>query len=406
MGGNTLDSFFKKNKVFLGGGGGAGFSHNGSGTPGANGGGIVIINAAKFAGVGNNIISNGNSQNIRTNNDGSGGGGGGGSVLLNVNYFAMPANVSVNGGNGGNDSSASCAGPGGGGGGGVLLLPSNSQKNRIVFTTIGGLPGKTLGKLAPCVGSNYGAVSGINGIIATGIKTQQGNSVFQVPNATINSVSIIDSGHAQLSFNKSTNPNATGYKIYRQAGNGSFKYLATIWHPSSSTVIFNDLINTTKDSFSYHISTLDTCGDASSYSDTHTTIHLQNSLNGCEQAIYLSWNPYVGWPVKQYRIYRATNGGAETLLATVLGNTASYKDVNVNDHYQYCYRVLATDSTKKDSSWSEKNCGETYFPDTAKIITATKTVSSTWLYVGKALRDKGICQARNSIIHLMESTIP
>ena len=111
LGGNSIDSFFKKNKIFPGGGGGAGFSHNGSGTSGANGGGIVIINAAKLAGDGNSIISNGNSQNIKAGFDGSGGGGSGGSVLLNVNYLAMPATISANGGNGGNDSSANCVGP-------------------------------------------------------------------------------------------------------------------------------------------------------------------------------------------------------------------------------------------------------------------------------------------------------
>jgi len=376
LGGMSLDSFYKKNKIFPGGGGGVGFSHNSSATNGANGGGIVIINASKMASDGNSIFANGNSQNIRAAVDGSGGGGGGGSVLLNVNYLAMTAPVLVNGGNGGNDSSASCVGPGGGGGGGVLLLPSNNLKSRIIFSATGGLAGKTLGALAPCVGSNYGAISGTGGIIFTGIKIQQGDSVFQLPNATINSATIIDSGHVELNFSRSVNPNATACKIYRKTNNGAFIYLATIWHPASSLIVYNDAIKTSKDTFSYRISTLDTCGDVSNYSSTHTTIHLKDTIKGCEQAIYLSWNPYVGWAVKQYGIYRSTNGSIENLIANVPGNVTNFKDSSVNYHNQYCYRVLAINTSKKDSSWSEKKCGKTYLLDTAKIITVTKITSS------------------------------
>ena len=126
-------------------------------------------------------------------------------------------------------------------------------------------------------------------------------------------------------------------------------------------LFITDAINTTKDSFSYHVYTVDTCGDVSNYSPTHTTIHLHDTLKGCEQAIYLNWNPYAGWPVKKYEIYRATNGGIETLLATVAGLKNAYKDSVVNYHNQYCYSVLAYDSARLIPPGLNKPVGKPIF---------------------------------------------
>src|ERR1039458_1773268 len=167
------------------------------------------------------------------------------------------------------------------------------------------------------------------------------------------------------------------YEIFGQINKGAFTYLTTIKHPISSPVIYSDTINTISDTFSYHVFTLDTCGDTSNYSPTHTTVHLSANITGCQQAINLTWNQYAGWPsVKKYEIYRSTNGGAENLLATVLGKTTNYSDASVNYHNSYCYRVLAYDSAATYTSWSNKICGQTYFLDTAQMITVTHPSTS------------------------------
>jgi len=377
VGGFGLNNYTGQNRVFLGGGGGSGFYYSTSATPGANGGGIIIINALKLACNGNGIVANGASQNLKAVLDAAGGGGGGGSIVLNVQNLAMGTPISAKGGNGGNDSFRFCMGPGGGGGGGTLQLKSNSLTGGISFSDSGGVAGKSLSKLASCYNSSYGADSGQMGGIVTSTSISQGNKLFIRPYTTIFSASVTDSDHVQLSFEKSINPYVVGYKIYRQIDDDTYVNIATIGHPVSSLITYADAINTAKDSFSYHVYTVDTCGDVSNYSSTHTTVHLRDTIKGCEQAIYLNWNPYAGWPVKKYEIYRSTNSGTEILLATLKGNTTSLKDSTVNYHNQYCYRVLAYDSTATYTSWSEKTCGQTYFSDTAKIITATKTVSST-----------------------------
>ncbi len=377
LGGGSLSGYSAQNHLFMGGGGGAGFFHTGSGTPGTNGGGIIMINANKIASDGQKITADGATQALKAILDGAGGGGAGGSVLLNVNNYGTSAIITANGGKGGSDSFTNCKGTGGGGGGGVLLITSSAVPGKILFSATGGTPGINLNKSAPCYNSSYGADSGQNGISVTRIAVPIGSQAFIRPRVSILNATVADSAQVLLSFTKSMNPNVTGYKIFRADNNGAFAYLTTVYHPSSSPVVFTDSIKTSTDSFSYHVYTLDTCGDVSNYSATHTTIHLKYTINGCEQAIYLKWNHYAGWPVKKYEIYRSVNNGNETVMATMTNNVLSYKDTTVNYHNQYCYRVLAYDSTGPYTSWSERTCGHTYFLDTAKIITVSKTVTST-----------------------------
>lgn len=120
---NFID-YENQDRVFLGGGGGAGTQLNaGEGTDGGNGGGIVIIVANTLVGNGNSIIANGESvAGIATGNAGAGGGGAGGTILLEVgSYNGSNLNLEARGGNGGAVSgSPTCTGPGGGGGGGII----------------------------------------------------------------------------------------------------------------------------------------------------------------------------------------------------------------------------------------------------------------------------------------------
>ena len=377
IGGFNLNNYTGQDRLFMGGGGGAGFYHNISATPGSNGGGIIVLSVAKLACNGNGIIASGATQATRAVFDAAGGGGGGGSVVFNVRNLAMNTPVSVNGGGGGNDSFRFCQGTGGGGGAGTLQLTSNGLPGNIIFSDSGGLPGQNLSSLASCYKTSYGADAGQKGVVVTGVSVSHGNKLFTRPYTTIFSASVTDSNHIQLSFEKSVNPYVTAYKIYRKINNGTYANIATISQPVSSLITYDDVINTAKDSFSYHVYTVDTCGDVSNYSSTHTTIHLHDTIIGCEQAIHLNWNPYAGWPIKKYEVYRTTNGGTEILFATLKGSVTSFKDSTANYHNQYCYRVLAYDSVGSYTSWSEKTCGRTYFLDSAKIITVTKTSTST-----------------------------
>lgn len=174
--GGTLDF----NRVFLGGGGGAGTSNNATGdtstysapaglacssgalcSSGAAGGGIVIVRAGSVSG--SSLIDARGADAYNVGNDSAGGGGAGGSVVLQT-YSGGSARVDVSGGNGGNawrstTAAADRHGPGGGGGGGFIAY-SPAAGLALSASYASGLNGRTSG------GDAYGTTSSAGGLSA------------------------------------------------------------------------------------------------------------------------------------------------------------------------------------------------------------------------------------------------
>ena len=153
-------------KIFLGGGGGAGHGNDlGEGTAGS-GGGIVMIRAGSIIGNSNFIMASGSNgflpayfQGGGINDDGTGGGGGGGSVLLQnvTNYNSL--SIEAKGGNGTSFPSAGFPeGPGGGGGGGLIWYNTGSSPAGSNGSTTGGANGVVTNGANP-----YGAMPGNSG---------------------------------------------------------------------------------------------------------------------------------------------------------------------------------------------------------------------------------------------------
>lgn len=136
------------NKIFLGGGAGAGQQNNNVATPGTAGGGIILVRAGILtvntgSPATRGFYANG-TNNVQTGgNDGGGGGGGGGTVILDVLTYNLTAtlNVSANGGNGSNVNDGTTHGGGGGGGIGPILLknpvPAAQVANANFVSTAG-----------------------------------------------------------------------------------------------------------------------------------------------------------------------------------------------------------------------------------------------------------------------------
>ncbi len=169
------------NKIFMGGGGGAGHDNGGTGIQGGAGGGIIYISANSIIGnaavVGENkIMANGEKATryisvwgITSNasgSDGAGGGGAGGVVILNCNSFSgNTIAVETKGSNGSGSESFGqnqCSGPGGGGGGGVIWFSNSGLPAGVTINTSGGANGTTSGT-ASCANSANGATIGGNG---------------------------------------------------------------------------------------------------------------------------------------------------------------------------------------------------------------------------------------------------
>lgn len=151
-------------RIFLGGGGGAGhFDNNGAGSPGANGGGIAILISQTIIANGKSIRANGNNA-LQAQGDGAGGGGGGGTVILSANTIEGQLTIEAKGGKGGNtvNTSSRCNGVGGGGGGGHFL--TNIASTLLQVDLSAGQPGEHQGSLNECSGTSNGALAGAVGV--------------------------------------------------------------------------------------------------------------------------------------------------------------------------------------------------------------------------------------------------
>lgn len=170
LGGLALTYSNTLNKVFMGGGAGAGHANNNHGGNGNPGGGIVLLMA-------NQLVSN--NQSISADGgdgigcagdcwDGQPGGSAGGAVLLHANSFSGNVSVSAKGGKGGshgaNNTTYGANGPGGGGGGGVLWVSGSAIPPQITSTLTGGAKGVFLNN-----GDPWGTTDGSAGISLSGL---------------------------------------------------------------------------------------------------------------------------------------------------------------------------------------------------------------------------------------------
>lgn len=169
IGGIGLSAHISGTRVFMGGGGGGGEGNDNLSTDGANGGGIVLIEAASIVTTGSCTlrISADGLTAATSGNDGAGGAGAGGSIVISSSSFGVvagcPLTIRANGGNGGTVNSSTHGG-GGGGGQGALIFTGALPTTNITTQTMNGTGGCNE---TPCI-SRAGSGGGTNntGIIS------------------------------------------------------------------------------------------------------------------------------------------------------------------------------------------------------------------------------------------------
>lgn len=164
IGGVALSAHISASRVFMGGGGGGGEGNDDVSTDGANGGGIILIQASQLRTTGTcsvRISADGNAA-ATSGNDGAGGGGAGGSVILQVPTYSFsascPLTIRANGGDGGTVNSNTHGG-GGGGGQGAVIFSSSTPTGSVTIQTNSGTGGCNQ---TPCV-DRAGNGAGTNG---------------------------------------------------------------------------------------------------------------------------------------------------------------------------------------------------------------------------------------------------
>lgn len=334
--GNNLLYSNASNKIFMGGGGGAGHCNNQFDDPsvnadynGGNGGGLVIINSEYVKNNNYKIISKGDSayqpafSATYVTHDGMGAGGAGGTVLLNSNNYINNLLIDVSGGKGANMVSTlppGFVGPGGGGGGGVVWVKQNVLPASVVVTNAGGLNG-----VITLAGNNpYGAAPGLAGINMFSLSVPFTTVPFQ---KNIDSVRIKDSLLNCNGFDfkglgyTNTNPVSTWQWYFGDGGtantqNTSHAYLLAGTY--TVKLVITD-INGCRDSITKDVVALpgivaDAGNDTAFCSNIPVTLQLHGSGGGT-----YSWTPaiYLNNPTLQNPI--ATISSTTIFYLTVTG---------------------------------------------------------------------------------------
>ena len=150
MGGIDLSAYGSANRVFMGGGGGAGEGNNGGSQNAGNGAGIILIKANEIRTAGTcgglSITANGQSVTTGSGGDGNSAGGAGGSLVFQVGSWDIagtcPLTIQSNGGNGGDVTHAHGHGAGGGGGMGAVFFSSAQPSTNVTINTVPGTGGR------------------------------------------------------------------------------------------------------------------------------------------------------------------------------------------------------------------------------------------------------------------------
>jgi gliding motility-associated-like protein len=208
IGGRALSYSNAANKIFMGGGGGAGHANNPENialhSDGGNGGGIILISAQSITSNSFKIMSNGADapeffpSGPQHTHEATGGGGAGGTVVLNIPNITDNTIVETKGGKGA-DMHANVPlygriGPGGGGGGGVLWSPAAFMPANISFIANGG----ERGVLTADANNPWGTTVGNAGTAVFDLQLPANGAPFQ---ANIDSVRFNSTQTGCSSFN-------------------------------------------------------------------------------------------------------------------------------------------------------------------------------------------------------------
>jgi len=138
-------------------------------------------------------------------------------------------------------------------------------------------------------------------------------------------------------FEKPVSNAIDSFFVYRETNvTGSYEKIGALSYDAIS-VFVDQTSSPIVNSNQYKLSLIDTCGFPSNMSTSHKTMHL--TINqGMGNTWNLIWQPYEGFIVNTYNIYRGTSPSQMQLLGTISGANTQYTDLNPPSGYVY-YQV-------------------------------------------------------------------
>src|SRR5205809_158605 len=186
----------------------------------------------------------------------------------------------------------------------------------------------------------------------------------------------------------------TNYKIYRGGAPSTETLLTTVGNVTSYT----DTAVTNGVTYYYQVSAVNNVGEGPRSNEASATPSAappppsppsapQNlAATGGNAQVTLTWQAPAsngGSPITNYKIYRGTTSGGETLVATI-GNQLSYSDGGLTNGVTYCYQVSAVNNVGEGPRSNEASATPTAPagpPGAPQGLVATAgdaTVTLTW----------------------------
>lgn len=151
----------------------------------------------------------------------------------------------------------------------------------------------------------------------------------------INLATVTDDENIKIMWEKTPDQGTELYKIYRDAGDG-FEFLADLDY--SSPAIYEDTdVSPSTQYYKYRITSIDSCGAESDYSEHHRTC-LLNVVPDNNGVCYLDWAGYQGFFVVYYYIMSGTSPDNLEIVDSTLYSTFNYVQMNPNEIGTY-YRI-------------------------------------------------------------------
>ncbi len=170
-------------------------------------------------------------------------------------------------------------------------------------------------------------------------------------------------GWAQLEFPASPSGDVVEYHILRNdGGNWITMDIVPVGTATPYSIPTSNAANAAE---RYRVISVDSCGNFADTNAvlTHTTMYLDGDLNPCDGIMRLTWNRYINWPgdVREYTIFADITppGGVPNngvLIATNANDDTTYVHDDLIQGAQYCYYIVATDTSGLITSRSSEVC--------------------------------------------------
>jgi len=180
-------------------------------------------------------------------------------------------------------------------------------------------------------------------------------------------VSVDSDNKNMIVWEKPINLAIDSFYIYRETDiTGNYQRIGSV--PYDSMSIFIDTLSQPNvQSNKYKISLIDSCRLETNVSEYHKTMHL--AINqGMGNVWNLIWEPYQGFTVSTYRIYRGTDANNMQQIGTTSGGSTQYSDLTPPTGYVY-YQVEII---------SPQQCNPTKSINSSRSNVATNNPSSIY----------------------------